>query len=386
MGKIRNKIQNDWQRTRLGDISKIYDGTHQTPNYVSWGVPFYSVEHVTSDNFCDTKFISEEIYQKESKRVKIENGDILMTRIGDIGTSKYIDWQPVASFYVSLALIKCGGKVNSKYINFAINSNFFKSELRARTLTVAFPNKINLGDIGNCNLFLPPLPEQNRIVAVLETWDKAIERLARKIEIKKNIRKGLMKLYIYNRKDVSQHAIDDLFDLGRGRVISKREIEKNPGSYPVYSSQTSNDGILGKINTFDFEGDYITWTTDGANAGRVFYRKGKFNCTNVCGTAILKKGKKVSLYFVAMYLNFITKRYVSYVGNPKLMNGVFGSIAINLPSYEEQERISNILETTDKEIICLKNKLNLLKDQKKYLLNNLITGAIRTPETMKINA
>lgn len=72
--------------------------------------------------------------------------------------------------------------------------------------------------------------------------------------------------------------------LGRGRVISNIEISENPGEYPVYSSQTSNNGILGYLSSYDFEGEYATWTTDGANAGRVFFRSGKFNCTNVCGT------------------------------------------------------------------------------------------------------
>ncbi|MBI5306947.1 MAG: restriction endonuclease subunit S [Planctomycetes bacterium] len=60
--------------------------------------------------------------------------------------------------------------------------------------------------------------------------------------------------------------------LGRGRVISNIEIADNAGDYPVYSSQTANNGEMGRINTYDFEGEYVTWTTDGANAGTVFYR------------------------------------------------------------------------------------------------------------------
>ena len=97
---------NDWSRINLRDIARIYDGTHQTPNYVESGVPFYSVEHVTSGNFDDTKLISEEVFAAESRRVVVEKGDILMTRIGDVGNAKYIDWNVRASFYVSLALLK----------------------------------------------------------------------------------------------------------------------------------------------------------------------------------------------------------------------------------------------------------------------------------------
>ena len=78
-----------------------------------------------------------------------------------------------------------------------------------------------------------------------------------------------------------QFKIQDIASIGRGRVISSVEIsqQENP-LYPVYSSQTSNDGIMGYLDDFMFEGEYISWTTDGANAGTVFYRNGKFNCTN----------------------------------------------------------------------------------------------------------
>ena len=67
-------------------------------------------------------------------------------------------------------------------------------------------------------------------------------------------------------------AVWMMFRLGRGRVISNEEMGTNPGQYPVYSSQTENEGIMGYIDTYDFDGDYITWTTDGAKAGTVFYQ------------------------------------------------------------------------------------------------------------------
>ena len=67
-----------WEEKRLGDISKIYDGTHQTPTYVEKGIPFYSVEHVTANQFTITKYISEDVFEKENSRVRLEKGDILM--------------------------------------------------------------------------------------------------------------------------------------------------------------------------------------------------------------------------------------------------------------------------------------------------------------------
>ena len=137
-----------------------------------------------------------------------------------------------------------------------------------------------------------------------------------------------------------QFKIQDIASIGRGRVISSVEIsqQENP-LYPVYSSQTSNDGIMGYLDDFMFEGEYISWTTDGANAGTVFYRNGKFNCTNVCGLLKLKKG--FDAHFVSLVLAEATRMYVSTnLANPKLMNNTMGNIQIRLPKLEEQKRIS----------------------------------------------
>ncbi len=132
--------------------------------------------------------------------------------------------------------------------------------------------------------------------------------------------------------------VANICDIGRGRVINQKEIKANFGTYPVYSSQTTNDGIFGYLSTYDFDGEYVTWTTDGANAGTVFYRNGKFNCTNVCGT-LKAIQNSINLKYATHFLNKVAKRHVSYVGNPKLMNEDMGKIQIPLPPIEVQEKI-----------------------------------------------
>lgn len=85
--KLRFKNENDcfyseWKNTKLKNITQIFDGTHQTPEYVKKGIPFYSVENVTANNFSNTKCISEEVFIKENNRVKIEREDILRQELG----------------------------------------------------------------------------------------------------------------------------------------------------------------------------------------------------------------------------------------------------------------------------------------------------------------
>ncbi|MFV5695430.1 restriction endonuclease subunit S [Flavobacterium sp. LB3P122] len=196
-GKLRFKNENgndyaDWEEKKLGDVAKYYDGTHQTPNYVETGIPFYSVEHVTADQFTKSKYISKEVFEKENKRVKLEKGDILMTRIGDIGTSRLIDWDIKASFYVSLALIKQNEKYNSTFLNQYISSVYFQKELWANTIHVAFPKKINLGEIGKCKIKFPSLPEQQKIANFLSSIDTKIESTRQQLNQTQSFKKGLL--------------------------------------------------------------------------------------------------------------------------------------------------------------------------------------------------
>lgn len=187
---------------QIGELTSIYDGTHSTPHYVKEGVPFYSVEHLTRDNFSDTKFISEEVYKKENLRVKLEKGDILMTRIGDIGTPKYLDWDVQASFYVSLALIKQGTAFNSHYLSYYIQSDAFQRELWKKTIHVAFPKKINLGDLGKCIVFLPPIEEQKQIAQILSSVDQAIKAQEQKRDCLQKEKRSLMQQLLTGKRRV----------------------------------------------------------------------------------------------------------------------------------------------------------------------------------------
>jgi len=196
-GKLRFKDENGkafpkWEEKRLGDVSKIYDGTHQTPTYVKEGIPFYSVEHVTANQFSETKFISREVFEKENEKVRLEKGDILMTKIGDIGTARLIDWDVEASFYVSLALLKQSKSVMPNYLNQYIASRNFQLELWKRIIHVAFPKKINLGEIGFCKIFVPVFEEQNKIASYLSGIDTKLERVSSQINETRMFKKGLL--------------------------------------------------------------------------------------------------------------------------------------------------------------------------------------------------
>ena len=177
------------------------------------------------------------------------------------------------------------------------------------------------------------------------------------------------------------------FSIGRGRVISNEEIHKNQGDYPVYSSQTLNDGIMGSLDTYDFDGDYITWTTDGANAGTVFTRSGKFNCTNVCGTLRAIDSAKTNLRFYTYALSVATSWFVRHDINPKLMNNVMGAIKVPVVHEAEQHIIAAFLDyetaRIDRLIAQQQRLIELLKEKRQAVISHAVTKGINPDAPMK---
>ena len=217
---------------------------------------------------------------------------------------------------------------------------------------------------------IPTMEEQNKISHILHLLDDRISTQNKIIEDLKKL-KSAISLNVLHSDTWEQFKIKDIAQIGRGRVISSIEInqQKNP-TYPVYSSQTSNDGIMGYLDDYMFEGEYISWTTDGANAGTVFYRNGKFNCTNVCG--LLKLRKEFDTHFVSLVLAEATKKYVSInLANPKLMNNTMGNIQIRLPKLEEQKRISIVFRVLQGLWTVHNSLLTEYTKQKQYLLSQM---------------
>ena len=165
---------------------------------------------------------------------------------------------------------------------YAFSSSAFHNQIR-RIAQGTKIYSISTKNFSECYVGIPSKAEQTKIATLLRLIDERIATQNKIIEDLKKL-KSAISLKMLHSDSWEQFKIQDIASIGRGRVISSVEIsqQENP-LYPVYSSQTSNDGIMGYLDDFMFEGEYISWTTDGANAGTVFYRNGKFNCTNVCG-------------------------------------------------------------------------------------------------------
>ena len=251
------------------------------------------------------------------------------------------------------------------------------------TATGIGAGKLDTADLQNLKLYKPSLEEQTKIATFLSAVDEKISQLTQKHQLLREYKQGMMqKLFSqqvrFKADDGSEFGewenilVKEIFDVTRGQVLAVSNtvsVADTDYKYPVFSSQTKQKGLMGFYKKYLFE-DALTWTTDGANAGDVNFRKGKFYCTNVCGVLLSKKG--YANLCIAEILNKVTHKYVSYVGNPKLMNNVMSEIPITIPSnLEEQTKIANFLSSIDQKIEVVAQQIEQAKQWKKGLLQNM---------------
>lgn len=372
-------LPKDWCYYRFGNVAKVLRGGSPRPiqKYITRDINGVNWIKIGDTNINDMYInkTCEKITKSGAKYSRyVYIGDIILSNSMSFGRPYILNingcihdgWLVIQDYSETYDIT---------FLYYALSSNIVKQQY-IRLASGSGVKNLNKKTVSNTYIITPPKEEQVKIVNVLKNIDKLIYNLEILIKKKESIKQGfisnLLHITHYNK-----YKLCDIFLLSRGRVISQSEIKKNPGKYPVYSSQTTNNGVLGYINSYDYNGDVLTWTTDGANAGMVFVRTGKFNCTNVCGIAKLLNFNEFNLYYIATILNKVTKKYVSYVGNPKLMNNVFGQIIINLPDIKIQNIEAKKLINIDNEILILKNKLSKYRQIKQGIMEELLTGKKR---------
>lgn len=198
--EIRFKgFSGEWEENTIGEASFVYDGTHQTPKYTNSGIMFLSVENIKS--LKSNKFISLNDYKQNFKTYP-ENGDVLMTRIGDIGTANVVETDQPIAYYVSLALLK-KKELYPYFFKELIHSNEVQNRLWHRTLHIAFPKKINKNEIEKVEITHPfNFEEQQQIGDFLKNLDKLISQNEQQLTKLKNIKKACLEKMFVNKEDV----------------------------------------------------------------------------------------------------------------------------------------------------------------------------------------
>ena len=404
--KIRFKgFEDHWEQRKLGEVVGIYDGVHQTPQYQDSGIMFLSVENITT--LKSEKYISEEAFERDYK-VYPQKGDILMTRIGDVGTTNVVQTTGKVAFYVSLALLK-PKEINSYFLSNAMKTSVFQKGLRERTLVTAIPQKINKDEIGRVNVFITNnAEEQKKIEDYFTALDHLITLHQRKCDETKQLKKFMLQnMFPKNGEknpeirfegftdDWEQRKLGDSCKLN-GRIGFRGYTEKDIVTKEIGGVLTfSPTNIVDNKLTMECKNTYITREKYDEspeikifNGDILFVKTGSTLGKSALVTG-LKEDASINPQIVVMRVEKDKETFMSNVlitdGIKKQVTAVKIGGAVptmtetelkNIKYYEpvekeEQKRIGQYFEHLDHLITLHQRKCEKLKALKKFMLQNM---------------
>ncbi len=389
--KQQNNFPSSWQQVKLGDICIISAGGTPSTNISHYwdngNIPWANSAEINKREIYQTdNFITDEGFRNSSaKKVPVNSILIALAGQGSTRGKVAVNKIPITT---NQSIAFCVPKEDIHYGFIRADLERRYKELRSVSAGNGGRGGLNLQIIKNINIKIPHFLEQARIVSILETWDKAIEKLSKKIQIKKQIKKGLMQNLLTGKKRLKGFndrwevkTLKELALISKGQQLNIEHMKG--GDYPVI-----NGGILesGFTNGKNVDKNTITISEGGNSCGFVNYITKDFWLGGHCYAVYQYENiDKLFLYFLLKLneLKIMSLRVGS--GLPNIQLKSLNSFKISTPKYkEEQIAIAKILTAADKEIQLLEKKLQVIKNQKNYLLNNLITGTIRTPETLSI--
>ena len=187
-----NGFANALEQRKLGEITDVRDGTHDSPKYVQEGHPFITSKNVSNGfiNYDDVKYVTDADYEEINKRSKVDVHDILMGMIGTIGNLALIRKEPDFAIK-NVALIKYTGDVDYQYLYQALQAGCVTNQL-STGMDGGTQKFVSLKKIRELDIPFPDGWEQREIGAYFSTLDHLITFHQRKIDKLKNLKKAML--------------------------------------------------------------------------------------------------------------------------------------------------------------------------------------------------
>lgn len=321
----------------------------------------------------------------------------LLVEPGDVAYNMMRMWQGAVAVckercVISPAYVVCrpnAGQVDSNFMFSYFKSKAGMHKLYAYSYGVTADRlRLYYEDFGLVPAPLPSLHEQKAIAGALECWDKAIRALQQKIDMKQQIRKGLhQKIFASHHhqpcisKSWKSVRLGKIVDINKGQQLNRLD-QTCSGEYPVLNGGVEPLGYTDKWNT---ERDTITISEGGNSCGFVNFNTERFWCGGHCYTLDEDKDKVNKLYLFQYLKHMQSSLMRLRVGSglPNIQKKMLAQFEVLLPSIGRQLEIAKLMSAVDAEIMAFEKKLALFSCQKRFLLNNLVTGTIRLPQFCK---
>lgn len=388
-------IPNEWKVERLGISYKIQGGfAFKSELFTNQGIAIIRISNISVNRDVD---LSDCVFYPFTEFVgtpfEVKSGDILIALSGaTTGKSAMYRLDTIAYLNQRVGLfLQISPAINKLFLFYWIDSNTFQNQLNLLLIAGAQPN-ISPKDLENIKIIIPPLNEQQKIAEVLSIWDKAIEKqtlLVEKLELRK---KGLMQQLLTGKKRL--HGFNGEWKKEKlGKLFDERN-ETKMQSLPLLSI-TADKGIISqtasekKDTSNEDKSKYkrICPGDIGYNTMRMW--QGRCALSKLEGIVspaytIVSPHNDVNPFYMEMLFKQPFMVYRFWTHSQGLVNDTlnckypaFSQVKVTIPKIEEQNAIAEILSFCDKEIALAKQKLDTLRQQKKGLMQVLLTGKKR---------
>ncbi|WP_372863494.1 restriction endonuclease subunit S [Psychrobacter sp.] len=386
-------VPKDWEYSTLESLCEpsapITYGVLKPGDYFADGIPLLQIKDLLSD-LSEPQYlhhISPEL-DEQYRRSRIKTNDILISLVGTVGRIGIVPKQlNNANIHRNL------GRIRTKSFEFLVH--YLHSDIAKNRFGISSSGSsqsaLNLTVLRSLKVPVPPFPEQQKIAKILSTWDKAISTTERLIDNSTQQKKALMQQLLTGKK----RLLDDkgerfegewetaplkdcvTFLNGMRKPIKQEDRADIQGQYPYFGAT----GIIDYVNDYIFDDELILLGEDGENilsrvVPHVFMVSGKIWVNN--HAHVMKANKDKNSEFLCIYLESLDyRKFNSGSAQPKINKAVCEKIPVHFPSSNEQNKIATVLTNADKEIELLEQQLADLQQEKKALMQVLLTGKKR---------
>jgi len=400
------KIPSDWKIDTLEKLldEKIHNGLTVASNNIGTGTNYLIQlnDLYNAENFIDDKKLSlVNIDAKSSKSYVVQNEDLLVNRVSikREGVGKFMlflkrtDTETV--FESNMFQIRVGQRVLPLFLLYQSQANWVFKQIMEKA-KVSNQASLSQSDLLTTRFILPPLPEQARIAEVLSAWDKAISNVQATIEQVELRNKWLMQELLSGKRRLKGFS-------GEWKRIHIHEVAKEVSLRNKDNKQltvlscTKYDGLVDSLGYWGrqiFSEDISTYkivpknhfayATNHIEEGSIGYQSTLDEALISPMYTVFKTDKSVNDEY---FFKLLKSHRLIYEYNARMEGSIdrrgglrwdaFSILKINLPALEEQTAINQVLQAAASEVQVLRSKLDKLKEQKKGLMQVLLTGKKR---------
>lgn len=398
----------NWVVKKLGEVYDVRDGTHDSPKYVKEGYALITSKNLKNDrlNYDNVNYITEQDYISINKRSKVDVGDVLFAMIGTIGNPIVIKDEPDFAIK-NVALFKVPKNQDSHFLKYYLDSSSVieKMSKDAKGATQKF---VGLGYLRNFEIPLPPLPEQQHIVSILDEAFAAIAKAKANAEQNLKNAKEIFESYlqgVFEKKGDGweEKIIKEVCELKSGTTISTN-LERSEGDvlYVKVGDMTlpENEVEINTSSRFVYRAE-IKANQIIPNGAIIFPKRGGAIATNKkriiikptivdLNTMAIIPGNKIDADYFFHWFQLIDLNSISNgTSIPQINNYSFDDVKIPFPkSKETQQTIVRQLDAlraeTQKLEAVYQKKIADLEELKKSILQKAFAGELKTEKAVAV--